>query len=201
MNSKYLRSMTASIACLALLAGASAALAQVPSVQAVTPYQANTYGAAITALAPAASATDFFTITGAANKIVQVRKLQCNGVSTANAAAIVKLVKRSVANSAGTATTPTKVPFNSSWGVAASATVRAYTANPTVGAVIGDIAVGELVTGPAASATLANPSLVFDLTGQNIFLNSAAEVLALNGNGASFTSGAALNCSVEWTEQ
>lgn len=197
---KFLRNMTSAIAILAMASSLAApAMGQVPSVQVDTPYQQQTYAAAITALAPASSATDLFTITGAASKTVQVRRFVCSGVSTAAAAAVIKVIKRSTANSAGTATTPTKVPYNSAIGVAASATVRAYTANPTVGTAIGDVAVGELVTGPAASAT-GNPPLVFDFSNQNIFLNAATEVLAVNGNGASLSAGAAVNCSVEWSE-
>lgn len=197
---KYFRNMTASVMALALLA-ATPAFAQGPSgVVATFPAQGNTYGAAITALAPAASATDFFSISGVAGKSIFVRKLYCNGVSTAAAVAIVKVVKRSALNTTGTSTTPTKVPYNSAYGLAAAGVVRAYTVNPGgLGTAVGDVAVGELQTGPAASAT-GSPTLVFDFSNQNIILNSATEVLALNANAASFSTGAALNCGVEWQE-
>lgn len=199
MKSKFLSMLAAAALLSASLA--TPALAQGPSgVVGTFPAQGNTYSANITALAPAASATDLLYITGKASGIVSVRKLYCSGVSTANAAAVLKVVKRSAANTLGTSTTPTKVPYNSAYGLAAGAVVRAYTANPTVGTAVGDVAVGELVTGPAASATVVNPTLVFDFTNQNIILNGAAEGLAINGNGASFTSGAALNCGVEWQE-
>lgn len=199
---KYFRSMTGAIAALAMLAASPAALAQVGpgGTMAVFPQQFNNYAATVAALAPAASATDLVTITGVANSQVRVRKMYCTGISTANATALLKVIKRSTANSAGTATTPTKVPLNSAYGVAASAVVRAYTANPTVGTAIGDIALGELTTGPRASATLVPNTVVFDFSNQNVILNSASEVLAINGNGASFTSGAALDCGVEWQE-
>lgn len=164
------------------------------------PQQFNTYSANITALAPAASATDFFTISGVAGKSIFVRKLSCTGISTAAAAAVVKVVKRSTLDTTGTSTSPTKVPYNSAYGLAAGALVKAYTANPgALGTAVGDMASGELVTGPAASAT-GNPALVFDFSNQSIVLNGATEMVALNGNGASFSSGAALNCTVEWTE-
>lgn len=197
---KFLRSLGASI--LALLVATAAADAQVgPGGSFATfPQQFNTYSADITALAPAASATDFFSISGVAGKSIFVRKITCNGISTAAAAAVVKVTKRSALNTGGTSTTPTKVPYNSNYGLAAGAVVRAYTANPSgLGTAVGDIATGELVTGPAASAT-GNPPLVFDFSNQNVVLNSATELLALNGNAASFSSGAALNCSVEWNE-
>jgi hypothetical protein len=196
---KLFRHLTALALAFAMALGSVPAFAQ-PVTSFSYPGQSNTFRATITALAPAASATDFFTISGVANKAIFVRSLQCDGVSTAAAAAVVKAVKRSALDTTGTSTTPTKVPLNSSYGLAAGAVVKAYTANPgALGAAVGDIAVGELVTGPAASAT-GNPKLVFDFSNQQVVLNSATENLALNGNGASFSTGAALNCTVEWSE-
>jgi len=200
---KTLRHMLAAVAAVALLASSVAepALAQTGPGGSFAdfPQQFNTYSAAVTALAPAASATDLITISGAAGKTILVRKISCSGISTAAAAALVKVVKRSTLDTAGTSTTPTAVPYNSAYGLAAGAVLKAYTANPTVGTSVGDVASAELQTGPAASAT-GNPLLVFDFTNQKVALNSATELLAVNGNGASFSAGAALNCTIEWQE-
>lgn len=181
---------------LALLA-ASAAQAQ-PTTTYTYSGQNRTYSAAVTALAPASSATDLITLSGVAGKSIQLRKVTCSGISTAAAAAVLKVVKRSTLDTAGTSTSPTAVPLNSAQP-AAQAVIKQYTANPTVGTAVGDVASGELVTGPAASAT-GNPPLVFDFTNQQVFLNSATELVAVNGNGASLSAGAALNCTVEWQE-
>lgn len=162
-----------------------------------SPAQRNTYAAVVTALAPAASATDFFTITGAAGKIVQVREIGCTGTSTAAGSLAVTLTKRSTANSAGTSTTMTNVPFNSG-NAAASAVVKAYTANPTTGTAVGVIASGLLATVAPASSGVNGFDLRF--TDQLPTLVSASQVLALNAGGASFTSGASLTCRVVWTE-
>lgn len=184
----------------ALLTASLPAAAQSGGVFGVYPVQSNTFSANILALAPAASATDFFTISGVAGKSIFVRKIKCDGVTTAAAAAVVQVAKRSTLDTTGTSTSPAKVPYNSNYGLAAGALVKAYTVNPgALGTLVGVIASGELVTGPAASAT-GNPPLVFDFTNQNVVLNSATEMLALNANAASFSAGAALNCSVEWQE-
>lgn len=200
MKSKFLSMLAAAALLSASLATPAFAQAGPSGAFATFPAQGNTYSAAILALAPASSATDFFSISGVAGKSINVRKITCSGISTAAAAAAIQVVKRSALNTTGTSTTPAKVSYNSNYGLTAGAIVRAYTANPgALGTLVGAVANGELVTGPAASAT-GNPPLVFDFTNQNVFLNSATELLALNANAASFSSGAALNCAVEWQE-
>ena len=198
---KFLRSLFAS----ALLA--SCILAPVAQAQTVnnTDYvinaQLRTYAAAKLGIVPAASATDFFTITGAAGKRIRIFRIHCDGTTTAAATAVVQVVKRSAVNTTGTSTAATAVPYNSSIGIAAGATVLAYTANPGgLGTAVGTIAVGNLTTNTVASSAFNNTGLTFDFSNQWVFLNSASEVLALNANGASFSSGASLNCSVEWAE-
>lgn len=194
------RLFTSALAAALALGITTPAFAQAQGPVYTTPVQQITYRAAVLALAPASSATDFFTITGSATKQVRVKRIACNGISTAAATAIVQVVKRSTANSAGTATTPTKVPLNTAAGIAATGVVRAYTANPTLGTAVGTIAVAELTTNTVATSAFNNSGVVFDFRDQWVVLNGTAQVLALNGNAASFTSGAALNCEVEWSE-
>lgn len=174
-----------------------------PSLTAVAPVRRSTYSAAVTALAPAASATDFFTLTGAAGVTVRINHVECSGISTAAATATVNALLRSTANSAGTSSAATAVPHDSS-DPAATATALSYTANPTTGTLVGVVRSGKLTTVTAAStAVLAGP-LSWDFgTGQHeeVTLRGTGQVFALNGAGASFTSGAALNCSVTWTEE
>jgi len=175
------------------------ARAQVTTVNSL-PAQYSTYRAGIAALAPAAATTDFFTITGAANKVIRVRKLHCDGVSTAAAANVIQVLKRSTADTAGTSTAPAAVPLNAAIGVAAGATLAAYTANPTLGTIVtGIVATAVLVTIPAASATF-ETGVTFDFSNQFVFLNTAAQQLALNGVATSFSAGTSLNCDVEWSE-
>src|ERR1700744_968787 len=68
------------------------------------PAQQRTFAATKIALAPAASATDFFPIRGSASGPVRVRRIFCSGTSTAAATAMVQVVKRSTANTGGTST-------------------------------------------------------------------------------------------------
>lgn len=189
----------------ALLAVAGNASAQAfNTIQVTTPITQRTYEASIVGLAPAASATDLFTVTGAAGKIVKVTRVECSGTATAAGAASLVALVRSTANSAGTSTTPTIVAADQLDG-AGAAVVRAYTANPTVGTSLGAVRVVSLGLAAAASATAAAPvnwTFGNDVgTRTGIVLRGAAQVFALNGNGASFPAGSSLNCSVEWTEQ
>lgn len=201
---KLFRSMTSALASLALLAGvfaSSAAMAQVPGVgQPVAPAQFRTYRAVILNLAPAASATDFFTIQGSATAAVLVRSIKCSGVSTANGSALVQVVKRSTLDTTGTSTTMTNVRLNANQPVA-TAVVKAYTVNPGVlGTAIGTVDAGFLTTNTLATSTVSNGALVFDFTNQNLFIDAATTQVALNANAQSFTAGAALSCTVEWAE-
>lgn len=190
---------------IALLAFATGAFAQSSSgITLTSPVTARTYSATITGLAPAASATDFLTVTGVANHIVRVTRAECSGTATAAGAATVVALVRSSADSGGTSTTLTAVPADSSDG-AAGATVKSYTANPTAGTLVGNVRADYLGLAANASAVAAAP-LVWDFgprpaTRLGVVLRGANQVFALNGNGASFPAGTALNCSVEWVEQ
>lgn len=198
---KFFRSLLVG-ALASAFAFAPIAQAQTPqNTDATFPAQFRTYAATKIALTPAASATDFFTITGAANKRVRIINIHCDGTSTAAATALIQIVKRSAANTGGTSGAQTAVPFNSGPDVAASASVLAYTVNPaSLGTAIGPIAEGELTTNTVATSAINNTGVTFDFSNQWVYLNSAAEVIGVNANAASFSSGASLNCSVQWAE-
>lgn len=161
-----------------------------------------TFTAAIVALAPAASTTDFFTISGSATRAVQVLRADCTGTSTAAGSEIVQAVMRSTANTAGTATTPAITPLDSSFPNAATAVVKAYTANPTLGTIVGTpVRVFALSTGPVTAGGY-NTSARFDdsYLAYPVTLRGAAQTFALNGNGVTFPAGSAISCAVTWTE-
>lgn len=168
-----------------------------------SPDRKATYSAVAVGLAPAASATDFLTVTGSASATVRILEAQCSGVSTAAATATVVGLVRSTANSAGTASTLTNVPLDSN-SVAATAVAKSYTANPTTGTLVGNIRVASLTTGTAASSAV-TPTLLSwrfgNSSDQEVVLRGTSQVFALNGNAASFSAGTALNCSVTWTEE
>lgn len=169
-----------------------------------TPPRKATYSASIVALAPAASATDLVTLTGNATTTVRVNHAECSGISTANATATLEALTRSTANTSGTPAAMTAVPHDTN-DPAAAATVTAYTANPTTGTLVGIIRASKLTTGPAASATVVPNVVAWDFGNappqQEVVLRGVAQVFAINGAGASFSAGAALNCSLTWTEE
>lgn len=198
-----LSSIVASLVCLLLiLTAAPLAYAQVAPGSSVFSYagQRLTYRASLKAFTPANSATDFLVIQGSATRPVRVLRIWCNGISTANATYLLQAIKRSAADT-GTLTAMTAVPLNSQSGLAATATVGSYAANPSVlGTAVGTVDIQELLTNTAATSSVENNTAMFDFSNQNLILNGAAETLALNGNGASPTAGFAANCTVEWSE-
>ena len=160
-----------------------------------------TYAAAVSGLAPAALATDVFAISGSATKTIRISKLAINGVQTTAGQVAILVVKRSTANTGGTSTAQTKIPYDSA-NAAATATVLAYTANPTtLGTVVGTITASRLFVPGVASATDAQgfSIVVGDVGQQFITLRGAAENLCINLNGVT-VAGGAVNVTIEWTE-
>lgn len=205
---KHLRFATLGLAAaLALLAPSIPADAQYAPGGTVlfVPAQSPSYQASVKGLAVAASGTDFFVIKGkSGGGTVYITSASCNGTSTAAAAASIVALKRSTADSSGTKTNPTAVALSSS-NAAAGAVVEAYTVNPTLGVLVGNLDTQNLVTVPAAS-TAPTPKAAEFIFGsptptQPVALHGTAEEFALNANAASLTSGAALNCVVKWFER
>ena len=159
-----------------------------------------TYSASATALVPAAAATDMFTITGSATKTIRVLRIDISATQTTAGENTIVLLKRSTANTAGTSTAPTAVPHDSA-SAAGTATVLAYTANPTTGTLVGNLRSRKIAFQGATGTT--SDVAVFDFgnrPGQAIVLRGVSQVLALNLNGATITGGSCA-ISVEWTEE
>lgn len=169
-----------------------------------TPIRRQTYSAIITGLSPAASATDFLTLAGSATKTVRLQRAACSGVSTAAATQAVQGLVRSTVDTAGTKTNPAGVPHDSN-SPAATAVVAAYTANPTLGSIVGSgVRVANLVTASPASSLVTAPEMVMTFgtrQDEELTLRGAAQQFVLNANGASFAAGSSLSCTVQWTEE
>lgn len=192
----------AAIGTLTYVASTANPAALVPNANSPVDGGKNTYRASITALASASSATDIFTLTGSANKTIRVTRLEISGQQTTAAAAQVVVLVRSTANTSGTSTNPTAVPHDSN-SPAASATVTAYTANPTTGSLVGNIYAGYVFLAAPATATVGSDKVVFDYgnrPAQAIVLRGATQVLAVNLNGVTVTGGA-FDINVEWSEE
>lgn len=149
-------------------------------------------------ITPAASATDILTITGAANKRVEIKSITISGAQTTAGLVAFDLIRRSAVNTGGTsaAVTPTKYEVADA---AASAAVASYSANASgLGASAGVV---RTVRVPIGTATGAVPptTITFGNGGKPIVLASATEILALNLKGAT-VSGGSLDVNVEFVE-
>jgi hypothetical protein len=193
---------SALLAATILVASAAQSFAVGPISTTISVYpQAPTYSASILTLTPAASSTDVFTITGSATKGVYPISMGCTGVSTAAASQQVQLILRSTANSAGTSTAPTVAQYDST-AAAATATVAAYTANPTVGTQAGIVGAGLLQTVAPASAGVNGITFNFNqiTAPQPLVLRGTTQVLSFSLGGVSAAAGTSLTCNVTWTE-
>jgi hypothetical protein len=157
------------------------------------------YSASIIGLVAANSATDIFAITGSASKTIKVTRIAFSASQTTAAQRDVVIAKRSTSNSAGTSTSPNKVPHDSS-SASATATVLAYTANPTIGTLTGNIRARKVFIG---TTTANSDEYILDFgtrPSQAVTLRGVNEVLAINLNGVT-SAGNSCDISIEWTEQ
>jgi hypothetical protein len=181
----------------AISLGAKTTALSFPVVQAAD----QTYAAASAPFAVAATPTDIFTITGSATKTIQVTKLALNCTQTTAGEINVLVIKRSTANTAGTAVAATVVSVDSA-NAAGTATVNAYTANPTLGTTVGNIRARKMfVPGVASAAEIAKGELLDPpYNSQLLTLRGTTQVLAINLNSTTLTGG---NCVAyaEWTEK
>lgn len=161
-----------------------------------------TYAASANFTAAALLATDVFTITGSGTKTIQVRKIHISGTNSGNTNARFVIVKRSTANSGGTSTTLTNVPLDST-DAAATATVRSYTVNPTLGTTVGNI--DDLYTFlPTLASTNFSHVKIIDfgyLRDKAVYVRGTSEVLSVNLAGVTLGSVTQLSIKIEWTEE
>lgn len=175
------------------------------SVSVALPLKRGTYGVTTTAITIASSATDIVTITGAANVVVRVHRVECWATSTAVGEYKLLGIKRSTANATGTHTAPTIGAFDSASPATALATVLQYSANPgTLGTAVATLRESILDTNVAATQTYPTQSMVWDFgkdQDEDVTLRAATDVFAINGNAASAPSGTSMICSLEWSEE
>lgn len=171
-----------------------------------------TYVANINALVPAASASDFFCIDGAASKTIHVRKIRLSG--TAGTLITTPISIRRITGTLDTGTPSTAVSgpraLNSSNPTAAAA-VTAYDAtggNPTVGGTAALMAVQEITLGVSATAGENADRLEWDFgtatdaysQGLDIVAGATTTQYCLNLGAVSVSSGK-LNGTITWTEE
>lgn len=165
-------------------------------------YAASTNGTIVSPATP----SDMAIINGSGTKLIKIIAVQFSAIQTTLGTNIYYLVKRSTANSGGTSTTLTSVPFDST-NASATAVVQAYTANPTTGSAVGTITAMQVKSPALTSAiSLHNIDLAnfgmrsFELA-QPITLRGTAEGLAINFAGAAFPTGMLWVANFVWTEE
>jgi hypothetical protein len=160
------------------------------------------YAASTFNFTPGATPTDIFTITGSATKIIRVYQLLISTTQGSNGMNSWLVIKRSTPNTGGTSSLITTVPLDSI-NAPATATIRQYTANPTLGNLVGNMLSFKLPA-LATNAATVNPFLIFDFSkayGRPLTLRGTGDVVALNFNGIALPNGLSINCSVLWAEE
>ncbi|SRR6266403_800208 len=154
-----------------------------------------TYSASVTGLVGLAG--DIFILNGSTTKTIRVTHVEFSGIATAAADMDVSLIKRSTADTAGTAAAAT--PHDSA-SAAASAVAQSYTAAPTPGTTVGTavrVAKVEIATAAAQAQFI-----VWDFgnrPSQAVVLRGVAQGLAMNVSATQL--GALYDISYEWTEE
>lgn len=157
-----------------------------------------TYTSVTNGVVPAATATDLVTIYGSATKTINILNIYVTGVQTTAGQIQILLIKRSTANTVGTSTAQTRIPYDSN-DVASTATVLAYTANPTLGTAIGNVRGDRAFLPGAASAGDAQGLAWSFVNGKPMILRGIAQGVCINLAGATLAGGS-LNVTIEWTE-
>lgn len=163
----------------------------------VYPLLQNKYAAAAAAVTPAATPTDIVNLKGSATKTVYVTRVRLVGLATTKGVLAMQLLKRSTANSGGTSTTPTPVPYDSDNG-SATAVVNQYSANPTVGSVVGSAIAAENLSMAVAGDSTGH--IDWDFRDNPIVLRGVAESVSINGSGGAVPSGGAIGYAIEFYE-
>lgn len=160
-----------------------------------------TYSAAIAGLVIPLLATDIFNILGSATKIIKIRRVLISGTTSAGSGISVNmlLIKRSTANTGGVFTTLTNIP-NDSNNAAATAVVKSYTTNPTLGTAVGNV-LAQRITINTTGALDGNYMYQFGNNNeQPIVLRGVAQSLSINLSAITITN-PLIAIHIEWTEE
>jgi hypothetical protein len=167
----------------------------------VLPLTRATYSAA--AIIATGATTHFMSIAGSATMTVRITHVECDGKATGAIAVNITGELDSTADTvdAGTAVTPVKHDQNNA---AVTATVVTHTTSPTSGTLIGNVRTGTLSLANATTPVYQTTPLAWDFGGnpgeQEVVLRGVAQSFSLNTS-AAFGTGAAVACTVTWTEQ
>lgn len=164
-----------------------------------------TYSATVTGLVPAASATDVACLAGSATKTVRAQSVRVSGTAGTLITLPVLLRKNASADSGGTTVAVSFTPYaHLSTDAANTATVTAYTANPTVNDTVPGVLDAQTLTLPVTSAGTSSSQVLFTWSGQGgtraPVLVGVAQQLCVNLGAVSVTTGS-LSVRFTWTEE
>lgn len=167
-----------------------------------------TYRAATAALLVAVVTDDvpWFVLGGITGKRIQLQQIRISCPTLTSAEMLrIGLQKYSTATTAGTKTDLVKVPMEKGHPASTASICGVYTAAPTAGTLIGNIAVRRVMALTATPvATDSRPDVVFDFRSQGETgaptLDLTAENLGLVFLGADAGSAVTVMLEVEWTE-
>lgn len=159
-----------------------------------------TYSASFFGAVDTTATTDFFTIYGAAGKVVTITRIRMSATQTTAGNHTVAVVKRQAVDTGGTATSVSAVSHDPG-DAAASATVLAYTASPTALGAGTPVKANRMYIGTNTSLFAAPMDIQFgEGSGHGLVLRNANQGVALNLGGANFA-GNSVAIDVEWTEE
>lgn len=147
----------------------------------------------------------FFNIIGSTSKIVTVKRIAISGATlTAVGYFTVNVVRLSTASSGGTSTTLVDVPLDTN-DPAPTAVVKAYTAAPTMGSLVGTIATNRCLWQSTTAAAAGLPrDYLFEFGDmpetKGIRLRGATQEMALVFP-VVLASAGTLSVDIEWTEE
>jgi hypothetical protein len=158
-----------------------------------------TYSASNVFVLPA-SATDVLTISGSATKTVKIFSILFYLTATTGSNATIIGLRRSSLNTGGTSTLLTNVP-NDTNNAAGTAVVRSYTANPTLGTLVGNnFTYGIYVSGGGTIGSIPFSYFIDNALEQPIVLRGINQLFAVNMNAVTFAGNSA-RATIVWTEE
>lgn len=169
----------------------------------------NTYSATALALPPAASATDIACIAGSSTKTVYVSRIRISGTAGTLVSAPFTLVRRTTADTGGTAATTTAnwantIAKNDTHNPTPTATLISYSANPTINDTSPVYLRSSYLTLPTTAAGTSISPIQWDWDSlefiQRPTLRGAAQQFCINLNGVSVSSGL-LHINIQWSEE
>ncbi len=184
------------------LGGSTSSGPFVPIHQVATEGYKPTYSVASIDNVPAAAPTVVVTLTTNGIKRARILTIVIGGLATTAGQLPFLLVRRSAANTGGTAATVATAGANEQADGAPTLTIKAYTANPTgLGAQVAIHRARKLFMN---LATAQPDRISWDFTrdnGKGLVLASASDILAINCNGATLPAGARFDVEITWVEE